>query len=85
MKRKQECLYEYNIKQTSEKKITRQGQDGGMGRNASLPCTTKGRITTNLKINLKKPELPENQTAGTPTTKELNSTKPVPGAESRSA
>ena len=42
-----------------------------MGRNASLPCTTKGRITTNLKINLKKPELPENQTAGTPTTKEL--------------
>ena len=27
------------------------GQDGGLGRNVSLPCTTKRRITTNLKTN----------------------------------
>ena len=25
------------------------GQDGGVGRNASLPCTTKRRLTTNFK------------------------------------
>ena len=25
------------------------GQDGGIGRNLSLPCVTKRRITTNLK------------------------------------
>ena len=37
------------------------GQDGGVGRNSSVPRTTK-RITTNLKIN-KQPEVPENQTA----------------------
>ena len=27
------------------------GQDGGIGRNALLPCTTERRITTNLKTN----------------------------------
>ena len=31
------------------------GQDGGIGRNPLLPCTTKRRITTNLKsINKQK-------------------------------
>ena len=34
-------------------------QDGGIGKNTSLPRTTKRRITTNLKN--KQPELPENQ------------------------
>ena len=38
------------------------GQDGGTGRNASLLCTTKRRITTNLKTK-KQSELPENQAA----------------------
>ena len=37
-------------------------QDAGIGINPSLPCTTKRRITTNLKIN-KQPEVSENQTA----------------------
>ena len=46
------------------------GQDGGVGRNGSLPCTTKTRITTNLKTinnqNCQKIKL-----HGTLTTKEL--------------
>ena len=29
--------------------VSSSGQDGGIGRNISLPCTTKRRITTNLK------------------------------------
>ena len=37
------------------------GQDGGVGRNPSLPRTTKRGRTTNLKS--KQPEAPENQTA----------------------
>ena len=37
------------------------GQDGGIGRNALLPRTTKRRITQ-FKNN-KQPEVPENQTA----------------------
>ena len=36
------------------------GQDGGIGRNALLPRTTKRRITQ-FKNN-KQPEVPENQT-----------------------
>ena len=57
-------------------------QDGGIGRNTSLPCRTKRRITTNLKTT-------NNQNCqniklhGTPTTKELkkHSSRPVGGAE----
>ena len=45
-------------------------QDGGVGRNPSLPCTTKRRITTNLKsINNQKCQ--KIKLHGTPTTKEL--------------
>ena len=36
-------------------------QDGGVGRNPLLPCTTKRRINNQSKIN-KQPEVPENQT-----------------------
>ena len=47
------------------------GQDGGVGRNPLLPCTTKRRITTNLKsINNQKRQ--KIKLHGTPTTKELN-------------
>ena len=46
------------------------GQDGGIGRNPSLPHTTKRRITTNLKsINNQKCQ--EMKLYGTPTSKEL--------------
>ena len=57
------------------------GQDGGIGRNPSLPCTTKRRITTNLKsINNQKCQ--KIKLHGTPTTKELKkksarTTRPV--------
>ena len=61
-------------------------QDGGIGRYALLPCTTKRRITTNLKTksnkNHKKIEL-----YGSPTTKELqkkHSSRVVGGAETGS-
>ena len=44
-------LYSYHFKSKQESS----GQDGGIGRNPSLPCTTKRRVTTNLKsINNKK-------------------------------
>ena len=58
------------------------GQDGGIVRNASLPCTTKRRTTTNLKTktsqNCQKMEL-----YGSLTNKELkkHSSRPVGGAE----
>ena len=42
-------------------KIESSSQDGGVGRNPSLPRTTKRGRTTNLKS--KQPEAPENQTA----------------------
>ena len=46
------------------------GQDGGTGRNPSLPCTTKRRITTNLKsINNQKCQ--KMKLHGTLTTKKL--------------
>ena len=54
--------------------------DGGIGRNALLPCTTKKRITTNLKTinnqNCQKIKL-----HGCPTTKKLkkHSSRPVGG------
>ena len=54
------------------------GQDGGTGRNPSLPHTTKRRITTNLKsINNQKCQ--KIKLHGTPTTKELKkqSTRPT--------
>ena len=50
--------------------LTSSGQDGGVGRNLSLPCTTKRRITTNLKsINNQKDQ--KIKLHGTPTTTEL--------------
>ena len=53
--------------------MMRSGQDGGVGRNASFPRTTKRRRTTNLKsINNQKGQ--KTKTAklhGTPTTKKL--------------
>ena len=62
------------------------GQDGGTGRNASLLCTTKRRITTNLKTknnqNCQKIEL-----YGSLMTKELkkkHSSRLVGGAETGS-
>ena len=64
------------------KHVQASGQDGGIGRYASLPHTTKRRITTNLKIknqNCQKIEL-----YGSLTTKELkkkHSFRPVEGAE----
>ena len=46
------------------------GQDGGIGRNPSLPCTTKRSITTNLKsVNNQKCQKIKLQ--GIPTTKKL--------------
>ena len=56
-------------------------EDGGIGRNPSLPCTTKRRITTNLKsINNQKHQ--KIKLHGTLTTKELKkqstrTTRPV--------
>ena len=47
-------------------------QDGGVGRKASLPHTTKRRITTTL--NKKQPELPENQTAWNSDNQEVKET-----------
>ena len=45
------------------------GQDGGVGGNPSLPCTTKRRITTNIKsINNQKCQ--KIKPHGTPITKE---------------
>ena len=41
------------------------GQDGDMGRYASLPLTTKRSTTTNLKTK-EQPEWPENQTVRKP-------------------
>ena len=60
-------------------------QDGGVGRNASLPYTTRRRITTNLKtINHQKFQKIKLQ--GTLTTKELkkHSFRLVGGAETGS-
>ena len=58
------------------------GQDGGVGRNASFPHTTKRWITTNLKtINNQKCQ--KIKLHGIPTAKELKkcSPRPVGGAE----
>ena len=46
---------------TGKNCVLSSGQDGGVGRNASLPCTTKRR-TTNLKT-IAQPKVSENQTA----------------------
>ena len=54
------------------------GQDGGVGRNASLPHTTKRKITTNLKtINNHKCQ--KIKLHGTLTTKELKKHLSRPG------
>ena len=61
-----------------KKLIVESGQDGGVGRNPSLPRTTKRRITTNLKsINNQKCQ--KIKLHGTPTTKEWKkeSTRPT--------
>ena len=47
------------------------GQEGGLGNNASFPCITKRRITTNLKTKNKQ-NCPKIKLPGTPTTKEIN-------------
>ena len=67
-------------------KISISGQDRGVGRYTSLPCTTKRRTITNLKTknnqNCQKIEL-----YGSPTTKELkkkHSSSLVGGAETGS-
>ena len=49
------------------------GQDGGIGRNPSLPRTTKRRITTNLK-SINNQKCHKIKLYGTPTTKELKKT-----------
>ena len=63
-----QIMYHINVHLSSS-------QDGGIGRNAALPCTTKGRITTNLKTinnqNCQKVKL-----HGTQTTKELKKHSP---------
>ena len=46
------------------------GQDGGIARNPWLPCTTKSRITTNLK-SINKQKHQKIKLHGTLTTKEL--------------
>ena len=51
-------------------KLGRSGQDGGIGRDPSLPCTTKRRITTNLK-SINNQQYQKSKLHGTPTTKEL--------------
>ena len=60
------------------------GQDGGSGRNASLPCTTKTRITATLKT-INSQQCQKIKLHGTPTTKELKKHSPrlVGGAERR--
>ena len=67
--------------EASDQNMLSSSQDGGIGRNPSLPHTTKRRITTNLKTinnqNCQKIKL-----HGTPTTKELKkqsnrTTRPV--------
>ena len=58
-----------------KKLIVESGQDGSVGRNALHPCTTKRRITTNLKpINHQKCQKIELH--GTPTTKESKKHSP---------
>ena len=58
-------------------KIQSSGQDGGVGRNPSLPRTTKRRITSNLKsINNQKHQ--KIKLHGTPTTRELKKTSTSP-------
>ena len=62
-----ECLTGYK---TNILYLKSSSQEGGVGRNASLPRTTKRRMTTNLKtINKKKCQ--KIKLHGTPTTKEL--------------
>ena len=48
-------------------------QDAGIGRNTSLPCTTKRRITTNLKT-IKNQNCQKIKLHGTLTTKKLKET-----------
>ena len=49
--------------------LTSSGQDGGVGRNLLLPCTTKRRITNLKSINNQKDQ--KIKLHGTPTTTEL--------------
>ena len=58
------------------------GQDRGVGRNTSLPNTTKRRITTNFKIKNNQ-NCPKIKLHGAPTTKELkkHSSRLVGGAK----
>ena len=42
-------IYTMEYYRAERKKEEGSGQDGGVGRKASLPCTSKRRITTNLK------------------------------------
>ena len=62
--------------------LERFGQDGGVGRNALLPYTTKRRITTNFKT-IKNRKCQKIKVHGTLTTKELKKHSPrlVGGAE----
>ena len=66
--------------------MKKQGQDGGVGRNALLPHTIKRRITTNLKTknnqNCQNIELYGNLT--TKKLKKKHSTRLVGGAETGS-
>ena len=63
------------IQFTTIKNKRSSGQDGGIGRNPSLPRTTKRRITTNLKsINNQKCQ--KIKLHGTQTTKELKKKSP---------
>ena len=57
-------------------------QDGGVGTNTSLPCTTKRRITTNLKT-INNQNCHKIKQHGNPTTKELkkHSSRLVEGVE----
>ena len=50
--------------------IRSSGQDGGVGRNPSLPPTTKRKITTNLK-SINNQKCKKINLHGTPTTSEL--------------
>ena len=58
------------------------GQDGGIGRNTSLPPMTKRRIITNLKT-INNQNCQDSKLHGTPTTKKLkeHSCRLVGGAE----
>ena len=67
-----------NLKRKNSEPEACSGQDGGIGRNPLLPCTTKSRITINLKSKNPQKCL-KILLHGTPTTKELRkqSTRPT--------